>query len=106
MFGTKKSPILTISEPDLQGALVHLRSLPFAPPMPVAWDRKWLLEQVREAVGKSPKVGDSVQVAPGVYALITTLAADLAGWDAPNGRLQVWLCVRGWFTDPDHLTEL
>ncbi len=106
MFGSRPKPIVTVSESDLQGALAHLRALPHVQATPLAWDRKRLLDQVREALATCPKVADVVEVAPGVLAQIKPLGVDLAGWDAHDGRLQVWLFVRGWGTDPSRLTEI
>jgi hypothetical protein len=106
MFGTRQKPILAVSEPDLQGALAHLRALPHVPAKPLACDRIRLLDLVREALATRPKVGDVVEVAPGVLAQVKPLGVDLGGWDSNDGRLQVWLSVRGWGTDPSRLTEL
>lgn len=106
MFGIKKKPMLTISEPDLQGALAHLRSLPFVSPMPLAWDRKRLIEHVREAFGANQRVNGCADVAPGVLAQIKPLGVDLAGWDDDDLRLQVCLYVRGWGTYPVQIVEI
>ncbi len=106
MFGLKKVPKLVISEPDLQGALAHLRALPFAQNLPASWDRQRLIELVREEVGRSPNAGDSFQVAPGVFAQVMPFGVDLFRCPEPEHRLQVWLAVRGWGTDPDQVVEI
>ena len=106
MFGSRSNPVLAITEPDLVGALAHLRGLPHVPARPTAWDRKRLLDQVREALGAHPQAGDVVEVATGVLAQVKPFGVDLAGCDSYDGRLQVWLYVRGWGTDPSRLTEV
>lgn len=104
MFGSKRAD-LVISEPDLQAALDHLRSLPFRPASPAVWDRKRLLDQIGEVTAKA-KVGDCFDVAPGVYAIIKPFGVDLLRGDGGfDGRLQVWLCVRSWGTDPELVTS-
>ena len=105
MFGSKKSD-LVISEPDVQAALDHLRSLPFRPAAPAAWDRKRLLDQISEVTARA-KVGDCFDVAPGVYAIIKPFGVDLLrGKGGFDGRLQVWLCVRARGTDHERVTNL
>lgn len=95
-----------LSEPDLQAALEHLRALPYVPARPSAWDRKRLLDGVREAIGLRPKVGDCAEVAPGVIALIKPFAVDVSGWAERDRRLQVWLYVRSASTDPGRVVEI
>ncbi|QPS78371.1 MULTISPECIES: hypothetical protein [Delftia] len=105
MLGRKKAD-LVISEPDVQAALDHLRGLPFRPAAPAAWDRKRLLDQIG-AVTAKVEVGDCLDVAPGVYAIIKPFGVDLLrGEGGSDGRLQVWLCVRAWGTDPERVTSL
>lgn len=104
MFGSKQR--IVISEPDIEAAVEHLRNLPFMPAAPVAWDRKRFLDTLSALVGKA-KCGDCIDVAPGVYAIVKPFGVDLArGPTAPDGRLQVWLCVRAWGTDPERMTSL
>lgn len=74
--------------------------------MPESWDRQHLLNLIREAVGTSPKVGQSFDVAPGVFGVIKPFGVDLAGISGADGRLQVWLAVRRSGTDPAHVTQL
>lgn len=105
MFGSKTAE-LVISEPDVQAALDHLRGLPFRPVAPAAWDRKRLIDQIAAETAKA-KVGDCFDVAPGVYAIIKPFGVDLLRGDGGfDGRLQVWLCVRSWVTDPERFTSL
>lgn len=105
MFGTKKVD-LVISETDVQGALDHLRRLPFQPAAPAAWDRKRLIDQIAAETAKA-KIGDCFDVAPGVYAVVKPFGVDLLrGQGRFDGRLQVWLCVRSWGTDPERVTSL
>jgi hypothetical protein len=106
MLGLRKPSKYTISEPDLQGALTHLRSLHFGPNLPMSWDRKWLIDEVREKVGSHPKINDTFGVAPGVFATIKPFGVDLLGHSDPEHRLQVWLSTRGWGTDPTQVVEL
>lgn len=106
MFGGGKKAELVISEPDVQAALDHLRSLPFRPVAPVAWDRKRLLNEIGVATAKA-KVGDCVEVTHGVYAIIRPCGVDLLsrGNDF-DARLQVCLYVRSWGTDLERMTSL
>lgn len=104
MFGSKQK--IMISEPDIEAAVEHLRVLPFMPAAPIAWDRKRLLDTLATLVGKA-KCGECIDVAPGVAAIIKPFGVDLArGPSAPDGRLQVWLYVRAWGTDPERVTNL
>ena len=105
MFGSNKAE-LVVSEPDVQAALDHLRSLPLRPTAPATWDRKRLLDQIGEVTAKV-KVGDCFDVAPGVHAIIKPFGVDVLKGDGGfDGRLQVWLCVRSWGTDPERVTSL
>jgi hypothetical protein len=105
MLGMKRRSIV-ICEPDLQGALAHLRALPYPVGRPASWDRQRLLSLVREAVGRDPNVNAVVDVAPGVVARVKPFGVDLAGWSEDEHRLQVWLFVRGWGTDPGQVVAL
>ena len=67
MVGVKQSPPVVVSEPDQQAALAHLRGLPFRQNLPASWDRQRLMDLVREAIGRSPKVGAVADVAPEVF---------------------------------------
>lgn len=102
----KTRPTLVVSEPDLQAALAHLRSLPFRANAPASWDRKYVLDLIREAAGSAPKVGDCVQVGPGVYGIVKPFGVDLAGGAAGERRLQVWIAIRSAGTDPANVVEL
>lgn len=105
MFGSKAG-VLVISEPDVETAVGHLRGLPYHTATPAAWDRKRLLDQIGVVTAKA-KVGDCFDVAPGVYAIIKPFGVDLLrGEDSSDGRLQVWLSIRAWGTDPERLTSL
>lgn len=46
---------LVICEPDIEAALDHLRALPYRPQLPVSWDRKHLLNLLRETIGDKAK---------------------------------------------------
>lgn len=105
MFGSKKAD-LVISEPDVQAALDHLRGLPFRPAVPASWDRKRLIDQIVAVTAKA-KVGDCVDVTHGVFAIIKPFGVDLLRRDGViDGRLQVWLYVRSWGTDPERVINL
>lgn len=104
MFG--KPPRLVISEPDIELALKHLRSLPYRNSLPKAWDRQRLLAGIREASGARPKVGQLLEFAPGVFGIIKPFGVDLADCREPDDRLQVWLAVRHAGTNPEQITEL
>lgn len=97
---------LVISEADIEAALDHLRSLPQTAPLPVNWHRQRLLLQIREAIGKRPKLSDCVPVAPGVFAYIRPSGVDNLSPEEFQGRLQVWLLIRGCGTDPARLIYL
>lgn len=104
------TPPLVVSETDIEAALTHLQSLPYRNVMPDAWDRKHLLNMLGEAIGKKPKVGQCVNVAPGVFGIIKPFGVDLSalhGKPSPaDGRLQVWLAIRQCGTDPTRITEI
>ena len=102
----KRSVPLVVSEPDLDAALEHLRGLPYRNSLPKAWDRQRLLGLIREAVGRRPKVGQLLDVAPGVYGVIQPFGIDLAEDHDRDTRLQVWLAIRRGWTDPEHVTEI
>lgn len=101
---------LVVSETDIEAALLHLRNLPYQKSMPMAWDRKHLLDMLRESIGKKPKVGQCINVAPGVFGIIKPFGVDLAkttsSFKGSEGRLQVWLAIRQCGTDPTRITEL
>ena len=104
MFGSKRQIVVT--EPDVQAAVAHLRGLPFMPQAPEAWDRKRFIDQLAASVVKA-KSGECIDVAPGVWAIIKPFGVDLSkGSIGADGRLQVWLCVRAWGTDPAQITVL
>lgn len=100
------SASLVTSEPEIQSALEHLRSLPFRPEIPRSWDRQRLVQSIKEAVGSKPRIGDSYDVAPGVFAIIKPFGVDLAGQRDFDPRLQIWLAVRAVGTDPERLVTL
>jgi hypothetical protein len=66
----KKQSKLVISEPDVEDALEHLRGLPYRAQSPMTWDRQHLLTMIRDAVSTPPTVGQTFDVAPGVYGII------------------------------------
>lgn len=105
MFGSKQQAIV-ISEPDLQAALVHLRSLPFRPNTPLSWDRQYVLNLVREVIPAKPKVGDWLEISSGLYGVIKPFGVDLAGGPHAEERLQVWIAIRSVGTDPMNVTQL
>lgn len=59
MFCRRKQE-LVVSEPDIEATLSHLRSLPYRATMPVSWDRQRLLNQLREAIGPRPRLGNAL----------------------------------------------
>lgn len=93
MFTQPKRQIV-ISEPDIQAALQHLRSLPFREPTPITWDRQHFVNLIREAVRHGPKVNEFLEVGPGIYGVVKPFAIDLAGGPKAEGRLQVWITIR------------
>jgi hypothetical protein len=95
---------LVISETDIEAALNHLRNLPYSAALPEAWHRKRLLDQLREAIGKRPKLDQCYGVAPGVFAIIKPFGVDLASYYEPDERLQVWLLIRPCYTDLNRIT--
>jgi hypothetical protein len=101
-----KSSVVVISEPDVQAALSHLRALPYRPTSPVAWDRQYLLGLVREAMPAKIKVGDLLEIGPGLYGIIKPFGVDLAGGPIAEGRLQVWIAVRSAGTDPSNICKI
>lgn len=104
MFGRKRQIVVT--EPDVQAAVAHLRDLPFRPKPPEAWNRKRFIDQLSASVINA-KAGDCIDVAPGVWVIIKPFGVDLSkGSTDADGRLQAWICVRGWGTDPEHVTVL
>jgi hypothetical protein len=105
MFNQPKLQIV-ISEPDIQAALEHLRSLPFREPTPGAWDRQNFINLTREAVRHGPKVNELLEIGPGIYGVVQPFAIDLAGGPKAEGRLQVWITIRSVGTDPANLVEL
>lgn len=102
----KSTPTVVVSEPDIQAALTHLQSLPFRERAPVSWDRQYVVNLIREAVGGAPKVDDCLEVGPGVYGVVKPFGIDLAGGPHAEGRLQVWIAIRSVGTDPAEVTEL
>lgn len=104
MFGSKQQIVVT--EPDIQAAVAHLRGLPFMPKAPEIWDRKRFIDELMKAVAHA-KVGDCINVTTGVWAIIKPFGVDLSRQTSEaDSRLQVWLCVRAWGTDPNHVTIL
>lgn len=97
---------LVVCEPDIDAALEHLRALPHRALLPVSWDRKHLLNLLREAIGDKPKLNECHGVAPGVFAIIKPFGVDLVSRGEPDGRLQVWLLIRPYGTDPTRITTL
>ncbi|MBN3761228.1 hypothetical protein [Burkholderia sp. Ac-20365] len=97
---------IVVSEPDVQAALTHLRLLPFRENGPVAWDRQYVIKLIREAAGSTPKVGDCLEIGPGVFGVVRPFGADLADGPYAQGRLQVWIAVRSAGTDPSNVSEL
>ncbi len=97
---------LVVCELDIDVALDHLRALPHRVPLPVSWDRKHLLNLLREAIGDRPKINEYCGVAPGVFAIIKPFGVDLVSCGEPDGRLQVWLLIRPCGTDPTRITTL
>lgn len=101
---------VVISEPDIQAAIEHLRTLPFNS-MPKSWDRQWLLSSVREAVkgrrNKSVGAKTCMAIASGLWAIVVPFGADLANRASKvDDRLQVWLLIRPVGTDQKSITEL
>ena len=105
MFGRKRQEIV-ISEPDIEAALEHLGTLPFRESLPASWDRKHLLNRIREEIGPQPKIDQCISVAPGIFAIIKPFGVDLASSGEADGRLQVWLAIRIAGTDPSRTSRL
>ncbi len=105
MFRQPK-PTIVVSEPDIHAALTHLRTLPFRANAPVSWDRQYVVNLIREAVGRAAKIGDLIEIGPGVYGVVKPFGVDLAGGPHAEGRLQVWIAIRSVGTDPTNITEL
>lgn len=61
--------------------------------LPVSWDRQRLLNQLREAIGQHPKIGQCHGVAPGLFAIVNPLDVDLVSRGELDGRMQVWLLI-------------
>ncbi|MYM92613.1 hypothetical protein [Duganella vulcania] len=95
-----------MSEPDVLAALNHLRSLPLRDNGPVSWDRQYVLNLIREAAGPASKVGDLLNIGPGVYGVVKPFGVDLAGGPHAAGQLQVWIAIRATGTDPTKVTVL
>lgn len=104
MFSDSRTEIV-VSEPDLEAALSHLRKLPYRTSMPLSWDRKRFMDQLKAALGARPKPGQCVSVAPGVFAIVKPFGVDLTECE-PDGRLQAWLAIRAVSTDPKWVTVL
>lgn len=102
----KKFPELVISEPDIQAALTHLRSLMYRPNMPITWDKKSLLMRIRDVVPHNVKVDACVQIGPGIYGIIKPFGIDLADYASADNRLQVWIAIRSGGTDPNNICKL
>ncbi|WP_454727689.1 MULTISPECIES: hypothetical protein [Cupriavidus] len=103
----KPQQAVVVSEPDLDAALAHLRSLPYQNESPVAWERQRLIQQIRVAIGADRHVDGLYGIAPGVFAIVKPFGIDLArGAGEPDGRLQVWLAIRSVGTDPSRVTEI
>jgi len=96
---------IVITQPELDAALVYLRSQPFSrrPDSPESWAKKELLENILTAIGKIPQVGKTYPVAPGLYAQVHYFGTDLVG--GGDGRLQVWLLLRP-ESNPNKLIDL
>ena len=105
MFKRPRSSVV-ISEPDIQAALSHLRSLPFAPAAPIAWDRHQLMNSIRDALPKKLKIGETLEIGPGVYGILKPFGVDLARFPLTSGRLQVWIAIRSVGTDPTSVIDL
>jgi len=97
-----------VSETDVEVALDHLRKLPFRARSPVSWDRRRLLNDLRQALGPRPEVNQCLSVGPGLFAIVKPFGVDLVshGELQYEGRLQVWLLIRPCGTDPARITEL
>lgn len=104
MFSNKREVV--VSETDIGAALNHLRTLPHRSSLPVSWDRQHLLNQLREAIGQRPKIDQCYGIAPGVFAIVKPFGVDLASHGESDGRLQVWLLIRPFGTDPTRITGL
>ncbi len=105
MFGSNTQEVV-VSEIDIEAALDHLRTLPYRAALPAAWDRQRLLNLLREALGQRPKIDQCHSVAPGVFAIVKPFGVDLVSHGEPDGRLQVWLLMRSFGTDPTRITRL
>jgi hypothetical protein len=102
----KKQARFVITKPDILAAVSHLNSLPYSNPLPKPWDQQHLINSIREALGQKTKVGDVIDIAPGVFGIIKPFGVDLSRFMEHEGRLQVWIAIRSVGTDPEHVTQL
>lgn len=99
-------PAVVVSEPDLLAALVHLRALPHQQNWPEPLNRQHVVNLIRQAMPKTPKLDDGFCFGPGLYGIIKPFGVDLAGIADDERRLQVWVAIRHAATAPHQLTEL
>ena len=100
---------IVISEPDVVAAVAHLRVLPYSATasMPVEWSRKRFLDTLAATLKANPKANGTLQVAPGVWALVQPFGVDLAGTEFDRDeRRQVWVLLRSVGTDPGRIETL
>lgn len=105
MFASSRQEVV-VSETDIEAALSHLRSMPHRAPMPLSWDRVRLLSRLREAIGQHPSPDQYYSIGPGLFAVVMPFGVDLASYGEPDGRLQIWLLIRPFGTDPTRTTTL
>lgn len=98
-----------ISEPDIEAAVAHLRSLPHSATasMPVEWSRKRFLNTLTARLRANPKAKGAFAVGPGVWALVQPFGVDLAETTfETDGRQQVCILIRSCGTDPNRIETL
>lgn len=108
MFGSNSKQQIVISEPDLESAFNHLKSLPFAAThaMPKHWGinqvKAWLISELP----KKLKIGDSFEFGTGLWGHIKPLGYEFSGDDINDNRLQIVISVRSVQTNLNKLIEI
>ena len=93
----RANPVLVVCESDIDAALAHLRRLPHRKNLLMSWDRQRLIDLVRDTVGRRPRMGQCVDIAPGVFGVIKPLGYDRTMDHRSSDvqeRLQIVLAVR------------
>lgn len=107
MFSSSKVKKLVISDSDVNAALEHLNSLPYAvtSTMPQTWAKQIFLEWLQESLPKKIQYGVHFDVATGVFAHIVPVGHGYLNY--PNDeRYLIILSIRTNNTDLNSLNEL